>query len=74
MSEGRGIFKRDEKGMAARGKIMEDIRNEAEQNQAKKTAVHLIKLGKISLEEIAEVTELPLDVVKGLENQSVQMV
>ena len=67
-------FKRDEKGVAAMCKIMEDMRNEAIQNKAKKTAVHLIKLGKISLEEIAEATELSLDTVKELENQSMQLV
>ena len=70
-------FKQDEKGVAAMCKILEDMRNEAaqeaEQNRAKKTAVHLIKLGKMTLEEIAEATELSLDVVKELENQSMQL-
>ena len=55
-------------------KIMEDMRNEAELNKAKRTAAHLIKLGKMTLEEIAEATELSLDVVKELENQLVQLV
>ena len=41
-------------------------RYEAEQNKAKKTAVHLLKLGKMSLEDIAEATELPLDIIKEL--------
>ncbi len=54
-------------------KIMEDMRNEAVQNKAKKTTVHLIKSGKMSLEEIAEATELSLDAVKELENQSMQL-
>ena len=53
-------------------KIMEDMRNEAaqkaEQNKAKKTAVYLIQLGKMTLEEIAEATELSLDIIKELEN------
>lgn len=66
-------FKQDEKGVATMCKIMEDMRNEAVQNKAKKTAVHLIKLGKMSLEEISEATELPLDTVKELENQSMQL-
>ncbi len=70
-------FKQDEKGVAAMCKIMEDMRNEAaqkaEQNKAKRTAVHLIKLGKMTLEEIAEATELSLDIVKELENQSMQL-
>ncbi|RKI40592.1 hypothetical protein D7V86_05465 [bacterium D16-51] len=66
-------FKQNKEGVAAMSKIMEEMRNEAEQNKAKKTAVHLIKLGKVSLEEIAEVTELPLDTVKDLEKQAMQL-
>jgi hypothetical protein len=50
----RYFFKQDEKGVAAMCKIMEDMRNEAAQNKAKRTTVHLIKLGKMTLEEIAE--------------------
>ncbi len=66
-------FKKDEKGVAVMCKIMEDMRNEAELNKAKRTAVHLIRLGKMTLEEIAEATELSLDIVKELENQSMQL-
>ena len=66
-------FKQDEKGVAAMSKILEDMRNEAVQDKAKKTAVRLIKLGKMTLEEIAEATELPLDLVKELESQSMQL-
>ena len=55
-------FKQDEKGVAAMSKILEDMRNEAAQDKANKTAVRLIKLGKMTLEEIAEATELPLDI------------
>ena len=70
-------FKQDEKGVAAMCKIMEDMRNEAAreaaQNKAKRTAVHLIKLGKMTLEEISEATELSLDIVKELESQSMQL-
>ena len=70
-------FKQDEKGVATMCKIMEDMRNEAAreaaQNKAKRTAVHLIKLGKMTLEEIAEATELSIDIVKELESQSMQL-
>lgn len=66
-------FKKDEKGVAAMCKIMEDMRNEAELNKAKKTAIYLIKLGKMTLEEIAEATELSLDMVKELENKTTQL-
>lgn len=54
-------------------KILEEMRNEAEMNKAKRTAAHLIKIGKMTLEEIAEATELSLDIVKELESQSVQL-
>ena len=49
-------------------------RYEAEQDKAKRTAIHLLKLGKMSLEDIAEATELSLDIVKELESQSMQLV
>lgn len=73
LAEKARYFKQDEKGVAVMCKIMENMRNEAVQNKAKKTAVHLIKSGKMSLEEIAEATELSLDTVKELENQSMQL-
>ncbi len=70
-------FKQDEKGVAVMCKIMEDMRNEAAreaaQNKAKRTAVYLIKLGKMTVEEIAEATELSIDIVKELESQSMQL-
>jgi len=57
---------------------MKDMRNEAaqqaEQNKAKKMAVRMIKAGKISLEDIADYTELSLDTIKELERQSIQLV
>lgn len=39
----------------------------------KRTVVHLIKSGKMVLEEIAEATELSLDIVKESENKSMQL-
>ena len=53
-------------------KIMEDMRNEAELNKAKKMAVHMIKAGKMPLEDIADYTELSLDTIKELAGQSMQ--
>ena len=51
-------------------KIMEDMGNEAaqqaEQNKAKKMAIRMIKAGKMSLEDIADYTELSLDTIKEL--------
>ncbi len=66
-------FKRDEKGVAAMCKMMEDMRYEAALDNARETAVRLIKIGKMSLEEIAEATELPIEIVKELEKQSMQL-
>ena len=59
-------------------KIMEDMRNEAAQNaelnKAKKMAIRMIKAGKMSLEDIADYTELSLDTIKELASQSMQLV
>ncbi|MCM1287750.1 MAG: hypothetical protein NC240_05520 [Clostridium sp.] len=70
-------FKKDEKGVAAMCKMMEDMRNEAiqkaELNKAKKMAIRMIKAGKMSLEDIADYTELSLDTIKELAGQSMQL-
>ena len=66
-------FKQDKEGVVTMSSILEDMRKEAALDNAKKTAVRLIKLGKMSLEEIAEATELSLDIVQGLESQSMQL-
>lgn len=65
-------FKQDEKGVAVMCKIMEDMRNEAELNRAKKMAVRMIKAGKMPLEDIADYTELSLDTIKELASQAMQ--
>ena len=44
-------------------KIMEDMRNEAELNKAKRMAICMIKAGKMSLEDIADYTELSLNII-----------
>ena len=67
-------FKKDEKGVAVMCKIMEDMRNETALRNAKEIAIRMIKAGKMSLRDIADYTELPLDTVKELENQTMQLV
>ncbi len=47
---------------------------QAEENKAKKMAARMIKAGKMSLEDIADYTELSLDMVKELERQIMQPV
>ncbi len=66
-------FKQDKEGVSVMCKIMEDMRNEAELNKAKRTAIRMIKAGKMPLEDIADYTELSLDTVKELEKQTVQL-
>ncbi len=53
-------------------KLLEDMRNEAAIEAAKKTAVHLIKLDRMTLQKIAEATEVPIDAVRGLETETMQ--
>lgn len=67
------FFKEDEKGIAAMCKIMEDMRNEAELKGVKKTAIRMIRAGKMPLEDIADYTELPLDIIEELKKQIMQM-
>ncbi|MFR5617321.1 MAG: PD-(D/E)XK nuclease family transposase [Clostridium sp.] len=78
-------FKQDEKGvatMASMCKLMEDMRNEAaheaahkaERESARKTAKRFLKMGKLSHEEIADGTGLPLEEVKALEEEIMHLV
>ena len=71
-------FKQDEKGVATMCKLMEDMRNEAaheaEREGARKTAKRFLKMGKLSHEEIADGTGLPLEEVKALEEEIMHLV
>ncbi len=73
LAEKARYFKQDKEGVKSMCKMLEDMRNEAELNKAKKMAVRMIKAGKMSLEDIADYTELPLDTVRELESQAMQM-
>ena len=66
-------FKQDEKGVATMCKIMEDMRNETALRNAKEIAIRMIKAGKMSLQDIADYTELSLETVKELESQTMQL-
>lgn len=48
-------------------------RQEAAQDNAEKMAVRMIKAGKMSLEDIADYTELPLDIIKNLQAEVMQL-
>ncbi|MCM1162073.1 MAG: hypothetical protein NC412_12730 [Roseburia sp.] len=54
-------------------KIMEDMRNETALRNAKEIATRMIKAGKMSLQDIADYTELSLETVKELESQIMQL-
>ncbi|MCM1128173.1 MAG: PD-(D/E)XK nuclease family transposase [Lachnospiraceae bacterium] len=66
-------FKQDEKGVETMCKIMEDMRNETALRNAKEIATRMIKAGKMSLQDIADYTELSLEIVKELESQTMQL-
>ncbi|MCM1440391.1 MAG: hypothetical protein NC131_14480 [Roseburia sp.] len=66
-------FKQSEKGVVAMCKILEDMRNETALENAKGIAVRMIKAGKMPLQDIADYTELSIDIVKELENQTMQL-
>ena len=67
-------FKRDEKGVAAMCKMMEDMRNEAALDYARETARRMIKDGELSLEKIAHyVPSLSMDELKGLKADLMQL-
>lgn len=59
-------FKEDEKGVAAMCKIMEDLID----NDKRESALRLLKIGKLSNEEIAEGLGLTIEVVNALEDES----
>lgn len=67
-------FKKDEEGISIMCKAMEEMRNEAAYKAAYKAAyevniknaIRMLKIGKLSIEEITEITELPIDVIKSL--------
>lgn len=76
-------YKKDEKGVAAMCKIMEDMRNEAareaaieaEQKSAREIAERMIRKGKMTLEEIADcVPTISLEELKKLEAEIMQLV
>jgi hypothetical protein len=47
--------------------------NETALSKSKEVAIRMIKAGKNSLEDIADYTELPIETVKELESQIMQL-
>ena len=62
-------FKEDEKGVATMCRVMEDMRNETAREERIAMAQRLLKLGKLSYEEIAETAVLTEEEVKALDEK-----
>ena len=62
-------FKEDEKGVATMCRVMEDMRNETAREERIAMAQRLLKLGKLSYEEIAETAVLTVEEVKALDKK-----
>ena len=62
-------FKEDEKGVATMCRVMEDMRNETAREERIAMAQRLLKLGKLSYEEIAETEVLTVEEVKALDEK-----
>ena len=69
LAERAYYFKNNEEGVASMCKAMEDMRNEAALRKSKEIALRMINAGKLSLEEIAEYSDLPLEIIKELAQQ-----
>ena len=64
-------FKEDTEGVATMCKAMEDMRNQAARENTLSIARHMLKTGKYTYEDIADVLEISVDEVKALdESQS----
>ena len=55
-------FKEDEKGVTSMGSVVDKIKQE----EREEVASRLLKMGKLSLEEIARAASLPLEAIKRL--------
>ena len=61
------FFKESKEGVAIMCKAMEEMCNQAALEKAKTVVLRMLAAGKYTLEEIAEMTEIPLDDVKKLQ-------
>lgn len=66
-------FKKDEKGVAAMCKMLEDMRNEAAHEADRATAERMIRKGRMSLEEIADYVSISMDELKKIEAEIMQL-
>ena len=69
LAERAKYFKEEEKGARYMGSVMDEIRKEAVDATKIEAAKNILKSGKMSVEEIAEVLSLPIEEVEALLNQ-----
>ena len=62
-------FKEDEKGVTTMCKAMEEMRKETAHEKAVQIARRMLKSGKLSYEEVAEIAELTVEEVKALDEK-----
>ena len=67
------FFKNDEKGVMSMSSVVDEIRREEREAASEEIAVRLLKMGKLSLEEIARAASLPLEAIKRLADANKQL-
>ena len=63
------LFKENKKGCGVMSTIMDEVREEGRETAVKKTVLGMLKNGKLTIQEIAEITGLTVEAVKALADQ-----
>ena len=71
LAEATNYYKKDSKGVMEVSKIMDEFKEEVLYDDRVDTAKRIIEFGNISLEQISQVTKLPLEVIQKLANPEV---
>lgn len=71
LAEATNYYKKDPKGVMEVSKIMDEFKEEVLYDDRVDTAKRIIEFGNISLEQISQVTKLPLEVIQKLANPEV---
>lgn len=69
LAEKTRYYKENPKGVSGMCKLMEDRLNENTYNKAVQVAVKMLMMDKLSYDEIAEITELPLSDIEDIARQ-----
>ena len=65
-------FKENEKGFLSMSSVVDEIRQEEREAAREEVAERLLKMGKLSFEEIARAASLPLEAIKRLADANKQ--